>query len=220
MAMLLPIGIISKEPQGKILGIASFRDIFGHFLFVNPEKLSLRRIAKIAQIRTMGGTVFQPWPNEPDVLEFNGTLFGSRSLIDIKILDSSIPMNPDYKEVELVYKWKKYKGFVKDLSIDADADKPRAFNYKFSFVSTEALELHRMWIGQLTGLETEKSFLEGQTQSLTDATKQEQLNVFVSSLGAATGGMGVKAIGSYLARKALIVGMMKSIKLIGRKIIS
>ena len=160
----------------------------------------------------MGGTVFQPWPNMPDNLEISGVLYGTRSIVEALILDYGIQASPDYKQVELIYKWKKYPGYIKSLTITADVEKPRVFNYSFQFVSTEAMQLWRLMLGQLTGTTTEASFLASQTQAVQDSAKYEALNDLSVVVAGATGGMSVLELGTAALRSVLLFTIGNSIK--------
>lgn len=176
MSLLLPLGIKRAGDTNLSWGAAA-KAFFTTYFFVNPEKLELKREASISETRTMGGTVFQPWPNMPDQLEFSGILYGTRSVAEALILDYGIPGSPDDKRVDLIYKWRKYPGYIKSLNISADVEKPRCYNYSFTFVSTEAIKLYSLLVGQLTGTTVEGNYLAAQTSAAAISAKNDLLNV-------------------------------------------
>ena len=195
MAILYPLGI---ESEGGATKKGLWKLFGGQFLFVNPEKMTINRTARIGDARTMGGTVFQPWPNAPDELTFSGVLYGLRSLYDIQVLSDAISGSPDLKDVNLIYKWKKYPGLLRNLTIEADANKPRQFPYTVSFVSRSALELHRVLLGQLTGAGVERDFVRAQLSGATQAFKNGAINSLINvgtlASGIATGGAASNAL--------------------------
>jgi hypothetical protein len=160
MAVLLPMGIEPVRRQSP--NRSTWNKIFGSYLFVNPEKIRLRRTAKIGEVRTMAGTVFQPWTNMPDEISLEGVLYGFRAFHEFNVLEDAINSDPQYKEVNFIYKYRRYPGFIKDISIAADASQPRVFSYTINFVSKNAVELHRMLIGQVDTISAELSFADGQ----------------------------------------------------------
>jgi hypothetical protein len=217
MALLFPLGLKASADSKVAKALPGMLQSLVTYFFVNPEKMKITRDASIAEARTMGGTVFQPWPNMPDKLEFSGILYGTRAIVDALILDFGMPSSPDNKQVELIYKWKKYPGYVTSLSISADAEKPRVFNYSFNFVSTEAVQLYRIMLGQLTGTSTETSFLNAQSSAAAAALKAEQLNVISAVVAAATGGMGVLDISAAALRSVLLYAIGSSLSVSKRK---
>jgi hypothetical protein len=118
--------------------------------------------------------MFQPWTNAPDEVKFSGVFYGTRSIADLVTLSRGIDANPEFKSIYLVYKWKRYPGFIRNVSISADAMNPRMFRYSFDFVGRSALDLYRVMIGNLTGTTAEIDYLQSQTEgayaALTSAT--------------------------------------------------
>ena len=166
-------------------------------LLVNPTEISVKKKAQIAKTRTLAGTIFQPWPNMPDTIGFKGMLYGSRSLSDFNVLQRTIDNKPETKEVQIIYKWKKYNGYIENLFVHAAADKPRQFTYEFEFTSKEAFSLTRMMLGQLTGFQAEADFLKGQLYGLGQAGP---VNALVAASMAAAGLSGL-AFGSIIDPK-------------------
>lgn len=182
MAILLPFILRYKnEPDksGKFTS-TSFP------LLVNPTDITVRKRAQIAEMRTLAGTIFQPWPNMPDEVSIKGLLYGSRSVLDFRTLQNIIDKRPDLKEVELIYKWKTYKGYVRDIVISASADKPRMFNYEFNFVSKEPFSLPRMMLGQLTGYRVELDYLREQLYGLKNSIKSDPITGIANVVSTAT----------------------------------
>jgi len=134
--------------------------------FVNPTKIDVRKRSSLGQVRTMSGTTFQVWPDFPDEITFTGMSFGTRSLVELRGLGQTIQREAQRKEVELVYKFNKYRGYIKEINIDNDADKPRQFSYKLTFISKDPFELGNMPIGQLTGLSAEFDFFTAQVRGV------------------------------------------------------
>jgi hypothetical protein len=91
------------------------------------------------------------------------------------------------------------------------------FNYSFNFVSTEAVQLYRVMLGQLTGTSTETSFLNAQSSAAAAALKAEQLNVISAVVAAATGGMGVLDISAAALRSVLLYAIGSSLSVSKRK---
>lgn len=144
-------------------------------LLVNPTDITVKKRAQISEVRTMAGTVFQPWPNVPDEIGIKGVMYGTRSALDFNTLENTIDKRPDLKEVDLIYKWKTYHGYVRDLTVSAAADKPRQFNYDFTFVSKDAFSLPRMMLGQLTGYKNEIDYLKSQLYGLKNSLKNDPI---------------------------------------------
>lgn len=130
----------------------------GFRFFVNPTKMGVQKRSQISEARTMAGTVFQVWPNLPDEITFEGIAFGVRAITELREMAKSIQKSPEEKEVEFIYKFSTYKGYVRELKVEADADNPRVYKYTFSFVSKTPFALDSMPIGNLTGLKAEFDF--------------------------------------------------------------
>lgn len=161
MAILFPIQLRWKKTDGSFEG--SGKRLFGFTacrLLVNPTTISVKKVSSISETRTMGGTVFQSWPNMPDEVSFDGLLYGTRSLQDFTVLQNSIDQLPHLKEIILQYKWREYHGYVTDISIKASADKPRVFEYGLTFKSKDAFSLTRMMLGQITGYQAEVDYIK------------------------------------------------------------
>ena len=158
MAILFPL----------ILRYKNVPDAKGNFtsttlpLLVNPTDITVKKRSQLAEVRTLAGTIFQPWPNMPDEVTVKGIMYGTRSVLDFRTLQNIIDKRPDIKEVTLIYKWKEFPGYVRDMSVTASADKPRVFNYDFNFVSKVPFSLPRMMLGQLTGYKVELDYLRSQ----------------------------------------------------------
>lgn len=132
--------------------------------FVNPTKMKVKKESQISEIRTMNGTTFQVWPDLPDEISIEGVSFGIRSIIELRNLKQAVTRAPEDKEISLTYKFRTYKGYMRDLVTDIDADKPRQFHYSFNFVSKDPFNLEDLTLGQLTGLEVERAFFAGQVR--------------------------------------------------------
>lgn len=161
MATVFPILLKYKKEDGTFEG-AGLRN-FGISvcrLLVNPVSISVKKTSSVTETRTMGGTVFQSWPNMPDEVSFEGLLYGTRALQDFRVLQNSIDQLPHLKEVILQYKWKEYRGYILDMSVKAAADKPRIFEYSFTFKSKDAFSLTRMMLGQFTGYQAEVDYIK------------------------------------------------------------
>lgn len=135
----------------------------GQRFFTNPTKIEVVKRSQISEVKTMAGTTFQVWPDLPDEVKFEGIIFGLLSLNELKNIADAIQQNPDAKEVELVYKYRRYTGYVRDLKISADADNPRIFFYNFGFViKSSPFQARDMALGQLTGLAQEFDYIQAQ----------------------------------------------------------
>ena len=165
MATFFPIYLRYKKPDGKFQGKSKEPGSFLNGrakcrLFVNPTTIDVVKTPSIATTRTMGGNVFQPYPNQPDTISFKGIMYGLRSVQDFKVLQNVIDQRPELKEVILQYKWKEYHGFVTAMNVSADAKDPRMFNYGFTFISKDAFSLSRMMLGQLTGYQVDADYFK------------------------------------------------------------
>ena len=162
MAIYFPIYLKYKKADGTFRGSElKFSGISVCRMLVNPTSIEVKKTPSISVVRTMGGNVFQSWPNKPDEISFNGIMYGTRSLQDFRVLQNSIDNKPDLKEVILQYKWKEYHGYIQSMSVSAKADDPRVFNYDFSFLSKDAFSLGRMMLGQITGYQAEVDYFKG-----------------------------------------------------------
>ena len=108
----------------------------------------------------MAGTTFQVWPDMPDEIHFDGVFFGLLALADVRGIQQSIDKSPEEKQVTLTYKFRKYRGYITNFEIGADAEKPRQFPYSFDFVSKDPVHMTDMLIGQLTGLAEEADYIQ------------------------------------------------------------
>jgi hypothetical protein len=154
-------------------------------LLVNPTDITVNKRSQIAEMRTLAGTIFQPWPNMPDEVTIKGIMYGTRSVLDFRTLQNVIDKRPDLKEVNLIYKWKTYSGYVKSLSIGAHADKPRVFDYDFVFVSKTPFSLPRMMLGQLTGYKNELDYLRDQLYGLKNSLTKDPITGAMNLTGLA-----------------------------------
>jgi hypothetical protein len=137
--------------------------------FVNPTKIKVQKRSQINELRTIGGTVFQVWPNLPDEITFEGMAFGYRSILELRGLQREIQLDPANKLTTLTYKNKKMEIYVRDISVSADAENPRQFMYTISCVSKTPFDLDKMPIGQLPGIKAEFDFQASQLRSATEA---------------------------------------------------
>jgi hypothetical protein len=144
-------------------------------LLVNPTDITVKKQSQIAETRTLAGTIFQPWPNMPDEVNIKGIMYGTRSILDFRTLQNIIDKRPDLKEITLIYKWKDFPGYVREMSISAVADKPRQFAYDFTFVSKKPFSLPRMMLGQLTGYKAELDYLRGQLYGFQQNIKNDPI---------------------------------------------
>jgi hypothetical protein len=155
----------------------------------------------------MAGTTFQVWPDLPDEARFEGISFGIRSLQELKNISAAIEKIPDAKEVELVYKFRRYKGYVRDLKFSADAENPRIFNYSFGFViKSSPFQARDMALGQLVGLKAEFDFIEAQirgaSQTILNIPSDQLANVLnaansISQIGVNIGRITPPSISSF-----------------------
>lgn len=158
----------------------------GNKFFVNPTKIEVNKRSQISEVRTMGGTTFQVWPDLPDEVKFEGVIFGALSLFELRNLSTSIVQAPESKEVELVYKFKTYKGYVRDLNVSAVADAPRQFAYKFNFiVKDRPFVIEDMSLGQLTGLAEEFDFIKAQLRGASSVVANIPSNQLANILNVA-----------------------------------
>ena len=137
--------------------------------FVNPTKIKVDKRSQIQELRTMGGTVFQVWPDLPDEISFEGMAYGYRSISELRGLQQQIQRDPANKLTTLTYKNKTYKIYIRSVSVEADADNPRQFRYSISCVSKQPFGLDTMPIGQLPGIKAEFDFAAAQLQSASQA---------------------------------------------------
>jgi hypothetical protein len=137
--------------------------------FVNPTRIKVEKRSQIQELRTMGGTVFQVWPNLPDEISFDGMAYGYRSILELRGLEKEIGRSPASKLTTLTYKNKTYDIYVRSITVSADAENPRQFNYSISCVSKTPFTLDTMPIGQLPGIKAEFDFQASQLRSVTEA---------------------------------------------------
>ena len=207
MSVLMPIGL---EPVNDDSEWKNFlKSIVLSYFYVNPESIKLKRSAKIAKARTFAGTVFQPWTNMPDEIDFEGTFYGTRSILDFVVLANAINADPSKKEVKLIYKYRKYPGYVEDITVSAIADKPRVFRYSFKFVSKEATSLWRMMLGNITGAAVEINYINAQVTGAIESLRNEQLNQAASIIVALgfSGGDGRRIMAARLLQMATFAGL-------------
>ena len=146
----------------------------GTFKFlVNPTKIRVQKRSQINETRTMGGTTFQIWPDLPDEISFEGMSFGFQTITELRGLQSQIALDPSSKLTTLTYKSKNYKVYLREISVEADADNPRQFRYTISMVSKGHFGIDTMPIGQLTGIKAEFDY---------QASQLQQASAFISSL--------------------------------------
>lgn len=142
----------------------------GDFKFyVNPTKIGVHKQSQISEMRTMGGTTFQIWPDLPDVVNFEGMTWGTRALAELRGLQQQIARSPEAKQTTIVYKNKRYDGYLKELTVDADAEKPRQYNYKFTFICRKRFSLDTLPIGNLDGAKAEFDFMAAQLRTASAA---------------------------------------------------
>lgn len=142
----------------------------GKRFFVNPTKIQVQKRSQISEVRTMAGTTFQAWPDLPDEVKFSGISFGIRSLFELRNMAAAMEKNAERKQIDMIYKFQKYKGFLKDLSVGAVADKPRQFEYSFTFLVKEPrFRVADMTFGQLIGVKAEFDFIESQLRGASSA---------------------------------------------------
>lgn len=167
--------------------------IAGVKLFVNPTTINVKKRTDIARVKTMAGTTFQVWPDLPDEIRFEGVLYGLRSLLELRNMQQAMTKSPETKEVEITYKMKKYSGFILDLEISADAEKPRQFHYTFNFVSKTPFDLPNMALGQLTGMAAEFDFIQAQLRGIINPVLNAPANIAqdLQNVGAQLGRIGL-----------------------------
>lgn len=175
MAILFPLGFQYKLIDNTWSGVKT--------LLVNPTEMSVIKKPSIATTRTMGGTVFQPWVNQPDEIEFKGIMYGSRSIFDFRTLQGTVDGMPSMREIKLIYKWKVYPGFIRGMRISANAEKPRMFDYEFVFVSKKAFSLAKMMLGQTTGLTVEVDWVRNQLVGVKNVVQSMMKDPLVGVFG-------------------------------------
>ena len=143
--------------------------LIGTFKFlVNPTKLKVQKRSQIQELRTMGGTVFQVWPDLPDEISMEGMSYGYRSIAELRGLQKQIQQEPSKKLTTLTYKHRKYNVYIRELNVDIDADNPRQFKYSLTCVSKEPFSLDTMPIGQMPGIKAEFDFFAAQLRTASD----------------------------------------------------
>ena len=159
--------------------------IDGTRFFTNPTAINVKKKTQIAEMRTLLGTTFQTWPNLPDEITFEGFAFGLESIFELKMLQQSVSKNFTSKEVAITYKFRTYQGFIRDMEISNDADKPFIFAYKISFVSKTPFDYSTMSIGQTLGVQVELDYLQAQLKGtvLTLASVPANLISGVAAVG-------------------------------------
>jgi hypothetical protein len=134
--------------------------------FVNPTSISIKKTSSISRIRTMAGTTFQAWPDQPDEVSFEGISFGVRSIFELRRLGDAIEKRPEEKQVILKYKYNRYEGYIQEVNVKANAENPRIFEFSFTFISKKRFKLDTMVIGQVTGLKAEADFFRAQIRGV------------------------------------------------------
>lgn len=167
MATLYPIYIGDPPKQLKF--------------YANPTKLDVHKQSQISQVRTMGGTTFQVWPDLPDVISFSGMTWGTRAISELRGLAQQIEKSPTEKLTSLTYKNKKYNGYMQELKIRADADRPRQYTYDFNFISMTRFKIDTMPIGNMDSISAEFDFMAGQLRTATDALINTPIEAVASS---------------------------------------
>lgn len=173
--------------------------------FVNPTKIKVDKRSQIQELRTMGGTVFQVWPDLPDEISFEGMAYGYRSISELRGMQQQIQRDPSNKLTTLKYKNKTYSVYIRSLSVEADADNPRQFRYQIACVSKEPFGLDTMPIGQMPGIKAEFDFQAAQLRSATEAIAslpQELADNLSSVYGQITGktGSAQHGLGIFIGR--------------------
>jgi hypothetical protein len=97
------------------------------------------------------------------VVDFEGMCFGPDSILELRYLAQAIELNPEGKEVKLVYKFRTYRGFMWNLTLAAQAGNPYIFDYGFSFtVRDRRFVISDMALGQIANLNSEVNLLQQQ----------------------------------------------------------
>lgn len=167
MAYLLPLGIYNKNSPGVFKG---------PWLLVNPESVEIKRSPSLATARTMAGNVFQSWPNKPDEVRFSGIFYGIRSFYEIRVITGSTNEPTSSHEVDLIYKYQKYSGYINDLKISARGDKPWVYDYSFNFISKDAINLARLMLGNINSPLAESSYANGVFNNIAGIAKSKSLD--------------------------------------------
>lgn len=142
--------------------------VIGGFKFlVNPTNIKVQKRSQINETRTMGGTVFQVWPDMPDEISLEGTSYGYRSISELRGLQQQISKDPSQKLTTLVYKHKKYNIYIRSLDVSMDAENPLIFKYSITMVSKDPFALDMMPIGNLPSITAEFDFFASQLQQAT-----------------------------------------------------
>ncbi len=172
-------------------------------LYVNPEKLSIKRVAKIGEARTFGGTVLRPWTNQPDELSISGSFYGLRGIADLLTFKESIKYNPENKRIELIYKYQSYPGFVRDFDISADSENPFLFRYNLNFISLKSFALYSLMIGNLPGLEADVAYFRKQAINISNRFRN------LDDIGGANFSNVTLGIGYFLINKNAVSNIKK-----------
>jgi hypothetical protein len=100
-------------------------------LLINPESIDVQKTSNVAETRTLKGTVFQFWPDLPDVINFHGRVLGAKAYTELKFLQQHF--EKEGKECTMLYKTREYQGFFMNFKVDAESDMPGKFKYVFDF---------------------------------------------------------------------------------------
>ena len=177
--------------------------------FVNPTKIKIEKKSQIQELRTMGGTVFQVWPDLPDEVSLEGMSYGYRSIAELRGLERQIRNGggPSSKMTTLSYKNKTYQIYIRSLTVEADAENPRQFTYSLSFVSKTPFDVSVMPLGQLPGIKAEFDFQAAQLRTATEAIAnlpEEVLNnigsVYAQIFGASGATAAEHGLGIFIGR--------------------
>ena len=172
--------VLRAKSEKTYTGLMAAADIVTSALLVNPTDITVKKHAQIAQMRTMAGTAFQPWPNVPDVVSFKGIMYGMRAVQDFNTLQRTIDKRPDLKEVDLIYKFKSYSGYVEEMTVSAVAGKPRQFEYSFTFISKTPFDLPRMMAGQLDSYQAELDYFRSELNGWRNSISTDPLTAGIN----------------------------------------
>jgi len=100
-------------------------------MVMNPEDIRLQKKSDVSETRTFKGTVFQYWPDLPDILAFQGLVYGLKAYNELYYLQQHF--EKEGKIVSMLYKEHEYQGFFSNFNVDADSNNAGRFKYSFDF---------------------------------------------------------------------------------------
>ena len=99
---------------------------------VNPTGLNITKPVSYAPLSTQNGVIYQVWFDAPEILSISGISAGNTAFEELNFLKRNFERTD--KISELFYKTRIYKGFITNMTVDANiTGHPNTFTYSITF---------------------------------------------------------------------------------------